>query len=555
MCYDTIYSFGAYGGTDCWGWRGPDGTEYAIMGVYGGVAFVNTATRQVITTVPGPQGGCGTIAWRTMGTYQHYCYAVSECYGTNEGVMVMDLQYLPDSVHFIGSFPISFLGDPTSHNLFVDTLKGYLYTEGDFSANYSIHILSLANPASPTYVSSFGPYNGVHDMFVMNDTAYVAEGYNPYFSVYDMSNKFAPILLKRFNIPGSGFVHNIWPTEDREYVATTEENANKTVKVWDVRDLNNIQLVGQYLAPSRLAHNARVKGDTIFISHYESGVAIVDISTPSAPVELGVYDTWINETPNFNGCWGVFPFTSNGLVYGSNMDGRLFVLTHQKAILADTMRIVSSAGAAGSQVRVDVEAVNSLPIRRFVIPINWSGPFNMTLASVSTAGLRTAYFEEQTFTGYDPANKRIAYSLTSSASGTSPDLPPGSGPILSLYFNIPAGATGGPNSVLITPYNDKQPTFDQKCLRYLPDTLSGTVSLGSLCCVGIRGNVDGDPADEINVADVVSLVSYLFQSGPFPPCGEEANVDGSAAGAVTVADLTYLVAYLFNGSVAPLSCL
>jgi hypothetical protein len=145
--------------------------------------------------------------------------------------------------------------------------------------------------------------------------------------------------------------------------------------------------------------------------------------------------------------------------------------------------------------------------------------------------------------------------LTSSNSETSPDLPPGSGPILRLYFNIPAGASGGPNPVVLTSYNDKQPTFDQKCLRYLPDTLSGVVVLGSLCCLGIRGNVDGDPADEVNIADVAALVSYLFQSGPVPPCGEEASVDGSAGDAITVSDLSYLVAYLFSGGAMPAVCL
>ena len=72
------------------------------------------------------------------------------------------------------------------------------------------------------------------------------------------------------------------------------------------------------------------------------------------------------------------------------------------------------------------------------------------------------------------------------------------------------------------------------------------------CCTGIRGNVDGDGSDAINVADLTYLVDYLFFSGPAPPCLEESDVNGS--GAINVADLTYLVDYLFFGGPAPASC-
>ena len=72
------------------------------------------------------------------------------------------------------------------------------------------------------------------------------------------------------------------------------------------------------------------------------------------------------------------------------------------------------------------------------------------------------------------------------------------------------------------------------------------------CCIGIRGNVDGDPGDAINVADLTYLVDYLFFGGPPPPCEEEGNVNG--LGGINVADLTYLVDYLFFGGPAPPPC-
>ncbi|KAA3635274.1 MAG: hypothetical protein DWP97_05050 [Calditrichaeota bacterium] len=72
------------------------------------------------------------------------------------------------------------------------------------------------------------------------------------------------------------------------------------------------------------------------------------------------------------------------------------------------------------------------------------------------------------------------------------------------------------------------------------------------CCIGIRGNVDNDGADAIDIADLVYLVSYSFGGGPAPVCTEEADVD--ASGGIDIADIVYLVSYSFGGGPAPLPC-
>jgi hypothetical protein len=74
------------------------------------------------------------------------------------------------------------------------------------------------------------------------------------------------------------------------------------------------------------------------------------------------------------------------------------------------------------------------------------------------------------------------------------------------------------------------------------------------CCVGIRGNVDGDSGDLVNIADLTALVSYLFGSGAIPSCPNEANVDGDTNGGINVADVTYLVDYLFRSGPPPKLC-
>ena len=72
------------------------------------------------------------------------------------------------------------------------------------------------------------------------------------------------------------------------------------------------------------------------------------------------------------------------------------------------------------------------------------------------------------------------------------------------------------------------------------------------CCVNLRGNVNGDPADAVNVVDVTFLVKNLFTGGASPPCKEEADV--VANNSVNIVDVTFLVRYLFAGGASPPPC-
>lgn len=546
FCPIKVFSFGTSAGNDCWGWTAPDGTDYAIYGMRDGVAFINTVTMQVSDVVT----FTAFCSWRDMKTYGHYCYAVSECGGEKQGMMVIDMQFLPDSVRYIKSInPVPGV-TVTSHNLFIDTIKGYLYAEGTSSTNQAIQIFSLSNPANPTWVGSFGIGGGIHDMYIMNDTAYVAEGWNPSFSIWNVANKSNPQFISRVNVPTTGYVHNIWPTEDGKYVATTEETAFHTVKMWDIQDPFNVQLLGDYLAPGNLAHNAQIKGDKLYISHYESGVAIVDISNPSVLTEIARYDTYTSsEDPDFAGCWGVYNYASDGLIYASNMDGRLFILEEAVVVLNDTVVIDTVAGDPGSQSRVDIYAVNSLSLRQLIVPFTWAGDFNMTLDSVSTVGLRTEYFEEKIFNSTDYANDRVSVRLTADIGGGSPNLPPGSGPILSLWFTVPWGANGGPNPVNITAFNNKQMKFINNCLTYDPAITNGAVSFDLNCC-DLPGDIDN--SGTIDIADVTFNVDYMFNGGAAPDCFGEADLDASCS--IDIVDLNYRVSYMFLGGPAPLPC-
>ncbi len=319
----ATFTFGSADGSDCWGWQQPGGDQYAIMGIREGIVFVDVTTLQIADTVFNVGTEC---IWQDMETVGNYCYSVSEC---NNGLMVMDMSFLPDSVHFVGSFPVNNTGGTSSHNISIDSAKGFIYLEGNSGANRNIYVQDISNRENPVYVTSFSNVGtSIHDMYAINDTVYVAGGSSHTYWIWDLSNKANPQVLTTWFVFGNGFAHNIWPTEDGKYVVTTEETAGQTVKIWDIQDLGNVTLVGEYLGTSQLAHNAHVRGNFVYLSHYQSGVYMLDISIPSCPQEVAQFDTWeFGDGSGFAGCWGAFPFTGNdSLLFASNEDGRLFVM-------------------------------------------------------------------------------------------------------------------------------------------------------------------------------------------------------------------------------------
>lgn len=544
LCNEGEYQFGTgAGGSDCWGYEA-GGIAYALMGMAHGVVFIDVTNGDIIDTVLGP--GCG---WRDMVTAGSYAYGVSEC---GDGLTVMDLQFLPDSVHKISNLPTDGSSYWWSHNMCVDSVAGYIYIEGWGGSgwtNTNIFIHDISDPANPTFVTGFSSVgNDIHDMYASGDTVYIANGSVSSYSIWDVSEKFNPQELAVWVTPTGGYAHNIWPTEDRTHVVTTEETGGRTVKVWNVEDPFNIQLVGEYLGPGLLAHNAHVKGDKIYISHYESGLRVIDISDPTDPFEIGAFDTHPNENPNFAGAWGAFPFSPSGYIYVSNMNERLYVLREKIAVINDTMVIETVPGTPGSDVRVDVYASNSQEARQFLIPISWAGPGDLTWDSVSTAGLRTSYFEHVDLVKYNPIGKDGAWSVTSSLSGTSPDLAPGSGPVLSLYFSIGGSASDGLSPVKFRQINDAVPTiFDNCALNITPDTTSGGVIVSGSCC-NIAG--DADNSGSVNIGDVTFLIARIFSGGAAPLCCEQADVD--FGGTVSIGDVTYLIAHIFGGGPNPI---
>ena len=73
------------------------------------------------------------------------------------------------------------------------------------------------------------------------------------------------------------------------------------------------------------------------------------------------------------------------------------------------------------------------------------------------------------------------------------------------------------------------------------------------CCIGNRGDANDDGADA-NILDLTFLVDYIFRSGQFPNCPNEADFNSDAS-FPNILDLTFAVDRIFRGGPAPGPCI
>lgn len=272
--------------------------------------------------------------------------------------------------------------------------------------------------------------------------------------------------------------------------------------------------------------------------------------------EFGDGDTGSGQNPSHT-------YTSPGL-YNVTLEidasGDIRYMTRNNYIvgLADTLEADPVLAAPGSQVEVLVYAKNNVPLRSIKIPVeHGGGPFSLTLADYSTEGCRTADFEEVSLAHWDGGGARFTLRLKSSDYGTTPDLPAGEGLICKIYFNVSASAGFDEIApIVIDGYTSGSteyvPEFYSATagILYSAANLDGQVQITG-CCIGNRGNVDGDAEDNVDISDLLYYVDYAFgfPAGPAPVCVEEADFDLS--GSMDISDILFLVDYMFGSPAGP----
>jgi uncharacterized protein (TIGR03437 family) len=238
------------------------------------------------------------------------------------------------------------------HEEFV-TPDGILY-EVD-SRTSVVKVFDVRDPRNPVFVRDIQTTDTqfIHAIVVVNGRLYTS-GWSGKTDIYDIRNVLtqAPPLLGV--VESDIRSHASWPSSDGRLLASAREIGNGDVRLFDISNPSSpVQLASITAESLGLAgfspHNPYILGNLLFVSWYQAGLAVIDITDPRQPRLTGVYDTYNGSVTNsFAGCWGVYPFLGLDKVLLSDMDGGLFIIDATAGLVGP--RTVSAANYSFSSI-------------------------------------------------------------------------------------------------------------------------------------------------------------------------------------------------------------
>ena len=307
--------------SDLWGFK-HEGEKYAVIGSTEGSHFlqINQAEIKEVHFEKGAYSSL-LVQHRDYKKYKNYIYGV--CDEGESSLQIFDISYLPDSVHKVYDSNEHFI---ICHNIFIDTSKAKLYACGP--NNSGLKVLDISTPSSPQLLNNFTQLNYVHDCFVRNDTAFLNAGPDG-LRVYDFTNTAFPIEIGALsNYQEKGYNHSGWMNKSASIYCFVDETLGKKIKYCELSNgIENIEvdaLFGTRNASDFIPHNIQIFGGFAFVSYYNEGLRIYDLT--SIPImEVGYYDTYdIENDFKLHGAWGVYVFDEDQTIIVSDRQGGLF---------------------------------------------------------------------------------------------------------------------------------------------------------------------------------------------------------------------------------------
>lgn len=371
---------------DVWGYVDELNNEYAIVGTSQGTSIVD------VTDPSNPQevfwiAGSNSI-WRDPCVYGDYAYITTEA---SDGLLIIDLSPLPASTVLPTVYYSGTVSAPwhSAHTCFVDE-NGFAYIFGADRGEGGVIILNVqTDPMAPIEVGEFQNWY-VHDGFVRNDTMYLAHISDGFVSLVDISDKANPVLLGTRTTPND-FAHNVWPASNGPFIFTTDEISGAYIASYDISDPSNIFEVDRIQnSPGHgvIPHNTHWKDEYLITSYYSDGIVIHDVTYPYNIIKVGEYDTYPIQTPDFDGCWGVYPFLPSGTILASDITQGLFILgpVYEKASYLEGL--VTDASTLNPIVDVSVQIVSNEQVDKtngsgnYATGILGVGSYNVTFSKV-----------------------------------------------------------------------------------------------------------------------------------------------------------------------------
>ncbi len=235
--------------------------------------------------------------------------------------------------------------------------RNFLYEAAHVAGIVSVKVFNLSNPSLPVYLRDIVTTNTtkVHQITVRNKGA-VTVLYTSGWGGNDNGDPSSPGQTDIWDVSNVGTQpaqwlgriysgynsHSSYPTPDGNTLVVCRETPGGDVKLYDITNpgtipTNPVPLVT--LTPASMGieadipHNPVVVSNYLFLSWYQNGIQIFDISDRTKPVRLGFYDTFPSSPTNsYEGNWGVFPHLGFDKVLLSDIQSGLYVMDFTPAI-------------------------------------------------------------------------------------------------------------------------------------------------------------------------------------------------------------------------------
>ena len=288
-----------------------------------------------------------------------------------------------------------------------------------------IKVFDVSNPSSPVLKTTFTATDPkwVNDIDIQTNTAgetllYTA-GWGGKCDIWDITSiaTSAPVLLGSFSAGVDG--SSASATADGNYLAYATKNPNGTsfVTIYNIANPTSVT-VASTLTMTALGisavspHDPKIMGNLLYVSWYQAGTLIFDITNPFGPVFVGSYDTWPGPVNpgQLDGNWGVYPFLGQNKVLLSDRNTGLYVvdatgvssqpalynlLLNPTTVLAGspstgTVYLVGVAGSGGAVVSTSSDNSAAVTPANVTVPnLGTSAPFTITTTAVSSTTTAT----------------------------------------------------------------------------------------------------------------------------------------------------------------------
>ncbi|MFG0307350.1 MAG: choice-of-anchor B family protein [Phycisphaerales bacterium JB040] len=464
VCYSwfplNTFGLGSSNGTDIWGYTSPSGREYAIMCLGNGYGFVEVTdpvNAQIVEVISSVQS-----SWHDVKVIGEYAYGVSE---GGLGIQVMDMSDIDNgNVSLIAS--VQDAGHSTSHNIVANEQAGTLWVVGGNLGNGGLIHHDLSNPANPqvdggwtemyvhdAQVVTINPGDPQAAQYQGREIAFCASGFgngstNTGLRIVDVTNPNSPQVLSTLFYSTPGYSHQVWLSEDRQYLYLNDEldEANgfvseTTTRIIDVSDLTNpFQVTTSSTGLPSIDHNLYIKDGLMYQSNYRSGLRVFDVSgDPMNPVEIAWFDSFPgSDSAAFNGNWSNYPFFDSGTIVISDIERGLFVLGLDLENLAlspiDTPDVLNPAG--GETAQIDIVA-NSTSVDGGTVQMRVQQGAGVEFVSGTNVGGDTWEF---VFPAVD-CGENVSYSFSADSTGGESFLLPADGSSYSALVSTGTAVT------------------------------------------------------------------------------------------------------------------